>query len=555
MAEGEVKVIFKSQADLKAAKEMQDAVKQMQTQLSHVPEGMAKVEEATKKTDEATSKTGKSFLGLRDLARGLTSEFPLLGRAVQMMLNPMSLAVATIAGMVKGFMDWSQAIDDAMEKSQSLSRFTKTLDGVRETQYKLTVQAREFATELAKIGVSTDPVGDNLKKKTDRANDSLKATKESLTVEQDLERLRIESGEGTALEKTAALDKLGLSGISKGSAAEREAENSKLSAMMAAKNAFEDQKNKALELLPGARQKAESTARNAVIASEAEREAAATMADEAPILESMKGRFTKEGKAKTWKAGYDTSVSAIWGVNMPANVREKYEYFDQQKRNKEALGVNSAARAAEAKVAKKELDRLEKQALDAKLGVETQDKAIKDAREQSEIAETARRIKDQAAKDTMGIQRRNSRAAEANKVLEDQGFGYRYNADTVPEFQSRREAARSLRGLPGLPWDASPEDRKDAARQTATWEKENIEQSPPEPRRSNIAASNENLLRLVVDKWSKQSDDEATGVRDVIMQLVSSGAIHIGVTEDVKTKVNQLATRLEQMASRYESGR
>lgn len=102
MAEGEVKVVFRTEADLKGAQELSVAVKQMQTQLSHVPENFTKTAEAGKKADVAVknvAKSGAIAAGNLNVAgaqsRGFTD-------AISRSLNPMRMFANMVSGFTRG---------------------------------------------------------------------------------------------------------------------------------------------------------------------------------------------------------------------------------------------------------------------------------------------------------------------------------------------------------------------------------------------------------------------------------------------------------------------
>jgi hypothetical protein len=88
---------------------------------------------------------------LRDAARGLNTEFPILGRIITALASPLGATFALFAVAAKLIKDYSDEVKAAGVASQSLENITSTVENLKTIHEQLAVAAAAFATSFDAI--------------------------------------------------------------------------------------------------------------------------------------------------------------------------------------------------------------------------------------------------------------------------------------------------------------------------------------------------------------------------------------------------------------------
>ena len=296
MAENELNIAIRTEAKGDGADKTADSFRKMfvqakavNPQLKAISEQMAKelapkLGAVAEKTDQATA----SKVRLKDAARGLAFQFPLLGRALALLTNPITAVIGLAVSAVAAFKKWSASIDEAEQRVQSLARFKQGLDGVKATTQEANEAMSRYIKTIDESGVSIDQINDKLEKQA-------AVTAKVLALRNEIAALegRIAEAEG---KRPGA-----------GGGPERQAWNDQYSALLQASNAFAEQQRNAEAGLPGAIESRQARGRVAATASERVKEA------ETELSEAQKQVAEVEATGlggQFWKPGMVTPKAA-----------------------------------------------------------------------------------------------------------------------------------------------------------------------------------------------------------------------------------------------------
>lgn len=181
--------------------EKADAIlKRVREETKESSRATAQATEVTKENTKAVEKQLSSKQQLQGALRGLSSEFPILGRVASMVLNPMTLATA---GLVAAFQIWRSRVDE----------LAKSLAGVELPQMG--------QTEVNLIEKYARQMGE-LAEKTDLTREAMRLLKQELddiaSIEESGKLFGIEPGSEGALAKMEAREKMAQALEERGSA-------------------------------------------------------------------------------------------------------------------------------------------------------------------------------------------------------------------------------------------------------------------------------------------------------------------------------------------------
>lgn len=171
--------------------EKADAIlKRVREETKESSRATAQATEVTKENTKAVEGQLSSKQQLRGALRGLSSEFPILGRVASMVLNPMTLATA---GLVAAFQIWRSRVDE----------LAKSLAGVELPQMG--------QTEVNLIEKYARQMGE-LAEKTDLTREAMRLLKQELdeiaSIEESGKLFGIEPGSEGALAKMEARERM-----------------------------------------------------------------------------------------------------------------------------------------------------------------------------------------------------------------------------------------------------------------------------------------------------------------------------------------------------------
>jgi hypothetical protein len=214
MPDDSLDILVRTRADVSGAQKAEDSLKGVKKAAQETKAGLLdglnpalanyglQAEQAATKTTKAASAKRQ----LKDAARGLASQFPILGQMASLALNPITAAVAAVAG---AFLLWRKRVDD----------LTTTLAGVELpdlTQEKVD-RVNEAAEAWKKFGESLSAVAeaynsveaasDRMLKKLNSEHDQKQKLMES---EKKVALARLEADKGNMSEPEYAKRKLGI---------------------------------------------------------------------------------------------------------------------------------------------------------------------------------------------------------------------------------------------------------------------------------------------------------------------------------------------------------
>lgn len=226
---------------------MADAELNIKVSTTHTQEGAAKAEAAIKTqtaaavkgAKAATDATNKWSLSKKALSQNLTrltKEFPLLGAAGRLALNPILLAAAGAAWVFNQVGDSVKALSDRLKELQKNSEAFH--DSVVEMSLALRRASNKELAEYNKLVADTanklPTVTEKLDAQVASLNAEAEAAKASATAQAELAKVRIEASGMSGPDKALALGRLGATSKAQLQAIEEDAAAKRIAAIEAA---------------------------------------------------------------------------------------------------------------------------------------------------------------------------------------------------------------------------------------------------------------------------------------------------------------------------------
>lgn len=301
-ADGEVKILFRTEAQLQGAEQTQRAIAEVAKQSTGAAKGAQELGRQAKGAVEATGKLGEANFKLSDALKGLAFEFPLLARAIHLATSPLSLLVAAFSAGINAILNANAVIAESIARWDALGKAIAKASDSSLALDKLKEAIVEFNKATEKAAEAPDPIAEKLQR-----------------------QLALIQAINEANKKLAGVqEKAGLPSTPEGKL-DRDAANQKAAALLKAEKQYRQQQAAAREKLPGA----------VAEQSEAERQ-----------IEAAKARMTfAQGEVEAAKK--DMGTSGVWWVDLGKYVGlpVESEGTKQQKRARlsTAQGMLSAA--------------------------------------------------------------------------------------------------------------------------------------------------------------------------------------------------------------------
>jgi hypothetical protein len=503
MAEqGEVNIAFRTEADLKGADQMAKAVGAMRDQFAHMPKELS---ELSKKQDEA-GKSGKElsgrFTALKDAAKGLAFEFPILGRVIQLATNPIAIIAAATVTAVSAFLEWSKAIDEALKRVQALATFKKTLDSLSVSQHAVAIAVEAYNEAVKKSGTNDKSAQDALDARLIATTKLIDLQKELIAAETKLAVLKVQTSAKTPEEKARLI--AGLEGGAAGAMSGRtNAEmNAQQNAIRSKISTAQRTVSEVGSQIEGAASSSKTAADNAAIANEAVKiEAEDIIAEEARV------KYEESRKMPLYNEGKYGSASKLKAARADLE-RRKGPGMDSLKKN-------AQQRAAEAKKAADRVATMREKGTAASGEILSATTELGRLQSEATQGEPFRNRQDAIADESRKITADKARVDAANKVLEEQGFGFRYATDTITQGLSPAQAHRDFDSFPGLKPSATKQQKEGRAQQVGKWFGENL---------------NRDALDKLAGEFSRMSG-QIVDVNEAVLRMVRLHEIHAsGIT-------------------------
>jgi hypothetical protein len=192
MADGEVKIIFRTEAELQGAQQLEQSLERqigaakaagkpfadLEEQHKRVSGSIAQnaqaakgQEEAYKTVGQATEKAGNAQKSLHEALRGVNLQFPILGRVIGAVMSPMGAIAGAVAFAVAWFNQLISVGDRAAKEFNVADKLTAQATGSKAASELFGDAADEFAAGMNRIRTEAEPVAQAVQK----VLDSLKA--------------------------------------------------------------------------------------------------------------------------------------------------------------------------------------------------------------------------------------------------------------------------------------------------------------------------------------------------------------------------------------------
>lgn len=158
MADNQLDILIRIITQELGPQKANEVVKKFTEETKKATEETKKATVATQENTTATDRAFTSKKQLKDAVRGLSMEFPILGRLASLALNPISLIVAGIAG---AFTIWKRRVDELTISLAGFQMPDVTTDQIARIDAGATALGK-FAVEMAKLKDSSKQVKDDL---------------------------------------------------------------------------------------------------------------------------------------------------------------------------------------------------------------------------------------------------------------------------------------------------------------------------------------------------------------------------------------------------------
>ncbi len=178
------------------------------------------LEELKKNQQEETEETAKAVTAkqrLQEAARGVSTEFPIIGQVLRTLSSPLGAAIALFAIITKAIKDYSDEVRASGQSAQVFESMSHGVRGLASIQAELAGQAKAFAAAYGEIETAVN----NATAKLNEWNNAL-LLKQRLEQKLDDETLKLDLARIATDKKLSPTEKITQSAFAQGQARKRQ---------------------------------------------------------------------------------------------------------------------------------------------------------------------------------------------------------------------------------------------------------------------------------------------------------------------------------------------